>query len=719
MANENIGGVSVIIGGDFSPLLVQFGAAQRAAEQAGANVASAFGAGAAAAPGLVDQFGRAIQSTVAPTAEMSAALRSAAASQGDLAGTTEIATAALTHQVSQIQATSGALRVLSGEGGLRAAERFVASIPGIGTALQGAFPLVGILALTELVSRAAEHFGAASAAAKEFADSMAKAEQEATRLGEAIRRDDLALFALQFGQTASLAKQAGDEIGGTTESVHRNAVAMAQWALAQAQAQVKIKEQALQFNAFGAPVNARSTAGDDPAITLARKQLQDAQEQVEADQKRAQLLSAQALQSSGNDTQAMYNKQTEAANTAARAQKELEEQGKQLSEAGLEWRNKQIEAEEQQIDWLQRWAERYYEANQRVNESNAETALHFEEYANKYAESRAKVEAADAKKLYEPRPELAQTPISVPTAQQLSGSAIGAASSFSRQGGTTSGQVQAQIAQQQQLLSLAQEVNAPLQERLAIQQQLLQLQIAAAAAQGKSDDAAKIASANVALRQTLTEWKSLGLGNAAQDVEQAFSKIPQALGGALASGITGGGGKHQNIGKEISQALSGIGRQLLGTVFTQAIEKLIATIVTQTVVQQLLATIGLSVQTPSIIANTIAIQLLTDSILLQTGLLGFADGTNSAPGGWAMVGERGPELMRVPRGSQIIPNHKIGGYANGLDYHSALARGNSGGDQNNHFHGPVNVHANNPEEFVRKMPRVLKSRYPAFSPLSR
>lgn len=36
--------------------------------------------------------------------------------------------------------------------------------------------------------------------------------------------------------------------------------------------------------------------------------------------------------------------------------------------------------------------------------------------------------------------------------------------------------------------------------------------------------------------------------------------------------------------------------------------------------------------------------------------LRFANGTNYAPGGVALVGERGPELMNVPRGAQIIPN---------------------------------------------------------------
>jgi hypothetical protein len=35
---------------------------------------------------------------------------------------------------------------------------------------------------------------------------------------------------------------------------------------------------------------------------------------------------------------------------------------------------------------------------------------------------------------------------------------------------------------------------------------------------------------------------------------------------------------------------------------------------------------------------------------------GFANGTDSAPGGLAWVGENGRELMNVPKGAQIIPN---------------------------------------------------------------
>jgi len=38
------------------------------------------------------------------------------------------------------------------------------------------------------------------------------------------------------------------------------------------------------------------------------------------------------------------------------------------------------------------------------------------------------------------------------------------------------------------------------------------------------------------------------------------------------------------------------------------------------------------------------------------GIPGFANGTDNAPGGLAMVGERGRELVRLPKGSQVLPN---------------------------------------------------------------
>jgi phage-related tail protein len=36
----------------------------------------------------------------------------------------------------------------------------------------------------------------------------------------------------------------------------------------------------------------------------------------------------------------------------------------------------------------------------------------------------------------------------------------------------------------------------------------------------------------------------------------------------------------------------------------------------------------------------------------------FARGTNFAPGGMALVGEQGPRLVNIPRGSQVLSNRR-------------------------------------------------------------
>ena len=65
-------------------------------------------------------------------------------------------------------------------------------------------------------------------------------------------------------------------------------------------------------------------------------------------------------------------------------------------------------------------------------------------------------------------------------------------------------------------------------------------------------------------------------------------------------------------------------------------------------------------------AATAALQKEVFGPLLKAGaaVFGFADGTDFAPGGPAIVGERGPELVNLPRGSQVIPNHGLSALAN-------------------------------------------------------
>jgi len=45
----------------------------------------------------------------------------------------------------------------------------------------------------------------------------------------------------------------------------------------------------------------------------------------------------------------------------------------------------------------------------------------------------------------------------------------------------------------------------------------------------------------------------------------------------------------------------------------------------------------------------------------------YGSGTAGAAPGWAWVGERGPELVRMVGGEEVVPNHLIGGFAGGTE----------------------------------------------------
>ena len=64
-------------------------------------------------------------------------------------------------------------------------------------------------------------------------------------------------------------------------------------------------------------------------------------------------------------------------------------------------------------------------------------------------------------------------------------------------------------------------------------------------------------------------------------------------------------------------------------------------------------------------------------LLHAAGIPFFASGTNSAPGGMAVVGENGPELVNLPRGAQVIPNHAIRNASSGGGLRGGSAMGGS------------------------------------------
>lgn len=71
------------------------------------------------------------------------------------------------------------------------------------------------------------------------------------------------------------------------------------------------------------------------------------------------------------------------------------------------------------------------------------------------------------------------------------------------------------------------------------------------------------------------------------------------------------------------------------------------------------------------------IKPITDSIGKLFGgnikIPGFASGVTNFGGGLAMVGERGPELVNLPRGSSVTPNNKLGGNTFNINLSGVMA----------------------------------------------
>ena len=76
------------------------------------------------------------------------------------------------------------------------------------------------------------------------------------------------------------------------------------------------------------------------------------------------------------------------------------------------------------------------------------------------------------------------------------------------------------------------------------------------------------------------------------------------------------------------------------------------------------------------IAGGIALIAIGQAIQNSMNRNAFAVGTRNAPGGMALVGERGPELVSLPRGSQVIPaaqtSNMLGGVGGGIEIYGIL-----------------------------------------------
>lgn len=156
-----------------------------------------------------------------------------------------------------------------------------------------------------------------------------------------------------------------------------------------------------------------------------------------------------------------------------------------------------------------------------------------------------------------------------------------------------------------------------------------------------------------------------GIGNSVID---SLGSYFQSLGEAMASG------DFSNFGQDILQAFAGFLGQL-GQLFIKQGTAEIAFGVAKNLI--------LPGSGASNIAGGIGMTLAGAAISVGSGLISgsgsssvdggsdyqkipqFAKGVTNFSGGLAIVGEQGPELVNLPTGSDVIPNHKIGQFTPG------------------------------------------------------
>lgn len=149
-------------------------------------------------------------------------------------------------------------------------------------------------------------------------------------------------------------------------------------------------------------------------------------------------------------------------------------------------------------------------------------------------------------------------------------------------------------------------------------------------------------------------------------LESSIAAIGVGLGEGLAAAINGTA-NFGDIFQSIFNTLGGV----VQTLGEQIIAIGAAALVAQAAIAQALANPFL------VIAAGVALVALGSLIKSTTANQNrFAVGTRNAPGGLALVGERGPELINLPSGSQVIPaaqtSNMLGGVGGGIEIYGIL-----------------------------------------------
>ena len=148
-----------------------------------------------------------------------------------------------------------------------------------------------------------------------------------------------------------------------------------------------------------------------------------------------------------------------------------------------------------------------------------------------------------------------------------------------------------------------------------------------------------------------------------QEIQTAFQSIGNSVASAFQGMLTGA--------MSWKDGMKGIIQSVISELWRLYVVQQIVGFVTKTLTGAFYGGGGM----PSIsgAASSVSSQLNSSSFFGPK----FANGTMNAPGGMALVGERGPEIVNLPRGSQVIPAHRAQGMMGGGINISVDARGSA------------------------------------------
>lgn len=144
-------------------------------------------------------------------------------------------------------------------------------------------------------------------------------------------------------------------------------------------------------------------------------------------------------------------------------------------------------------------------------------------------------------------------------------------------------------------------------------------------------------------REVAKEVEAINI-QATQNIKMALNSAFASVGESIATSL----GEGADFGKTVFGSLF----KVLGAGLKQLGEAMIAIGTAKIALEKFEFAPGIG----TVIAGIAAVAL---GSLLQKAIPGFASGVTNFGGGLAIVGEKGPELVRLPRGSDVIPNNKL------------------------------------------------------------